>query len=65
MLILKPKKVMKKIKINEVEAVAWDLDGTILDSFDVFCKIIAEQSELYGVESPTKKISQIIITGCW
>lgn len=59
-MILRNKRVskflnFKMLKIKGIEAVAWDLDGTILDSFDVFCKIIAEQSELYGVESPTKK----------
>ena len=56
---------MKKIKINEVEAVAWDLDGTILDNFEVFCKIIAEQSELYGVEPPTKEYIANNYHGMW
>jgi phosphoglycolate phosphatase len=42
------------VKIENVEGVIWDLDGTILDSFGVFEEVIQEIATERGLSSPTR-----------
>lgn len=38
--------------LSGVKAVAWDLDGTLIDSFSLYCEIVAELSEARGRQMP-------------
>jgi phosphoglycolate phosphatase-like HAD superfamily hydrolase len=42
----------EKIKIDGVDAVAWDLDGTLIDSFDLYVQVISEMAEKRGHTLP-------------
>ena len=35
-----------------IEAIIWDLDGTLLDSFDIFCKALSEVAESFDIPMP-------------
>ncbi len=44
------------IEIKNIEAVAWDLDGTLIDSFDMYVKIAEELAAEFGLNMPTREL---------
>ena len=44
------------MEITGVQAIAWDLDGTLLDSFGVYTNILTEVMQTRGVEMPSPDV---------
>ncbi len=43
------------MEINNIKGLIWDLDGTLIDSFGVFIKIIEEVVEVSGHQMPSQE----------
>ncbi len=47
------------MKIENVEGIVWDLDGTLLNSFGIFEQIITDVVQESGHDMPTREYMQL------